>query len=52
MINSSIKNSNFIQFISCGLLDLGSTSKAAFWFLRAHQCVPRCDVADAVVATL
>ena len=46
------QNSNFIQFISCGLLELGSTSKAAFWLLRAPHCVPHCDVADAIVAAL
>ena len=33
-------NCNFMHSISCGLFGTGSISKAAFWLLRALQCVP------------
>ena len=39
LIISSIENSDFIQFISCGLLELGSTSRAAFWFVKGPTSV-------------
>ena len=40
LIISSIKNSNFIQFISCGLLQLWSTSRVAFWLLKHPSVCP------------
>ena len=49
---SSIKNSNFVQFMLCELLELGNTSRDAFWLLRSPQCVPHCDVGDANVTVL
>ena len=55
----SFTNSSLIQFVSCWIFYLGSTSEAAYWLLSAlhcfaclRDCVLHCDVTDAFVTVL
>ena len=50
--NFDFTNFQIIQFASCWLFDLDSTSRADYWLRSTVYCMFYCDVTDAICCTI